>query len=1292
MIGIFKFLVNSVLYLLAALLVLIAIGVTTVRYYPNISDLVEEKIEDRLGTILNADIVIESLDIHRREMPPKVIAQNVTITDRANPEQSWSIKKALLGIDVTASLLSGTLRVKEVGLEGMDISIHRDRSGDIHINQVFLLPENAMQGSGAGAYANTHLRLLDSSIRWQDEISDIDYLFEHIDIAIDPNAQGYHVYLAGNLPEKLGKSLKAYMHINGDIKDIQKANIKFYLQTDQLRLAEIAKRFVGASGDKVPIVLQAETWGEIEDETLLSLSGSVNAKNIGVAADRAGSKLCLSDDYMRQMSMQFSWQYQQDTWRFDANNVRVVTAQHDWPETELHFKTIEHSLNAKSVFAHIGRMDIGAICNTLRSYSPHIVRFDNHLERYRFNAQIENLLLRFDLGDEHKTSFQYAANVNNAALWLADGNRSIQGVSGRIIGGDAGGEVTLSSEEISILLPTLYPEQKLAFGSSGNVQWHHQDSHYKIVSEDLSIFNQELDIDARIRADVIGADIYIDAQAHIPTAKANAVGAYFPVKARTIKTKKWLTEAIQAGEVTDTTVLWRGNLRAFPYHKASGAFEVAVDVKNGLLEYKPGWPKLTEVAAKVFVNKQRIDVTSQHARMFDSKIKDVDIYIESFLRSVLNVHGVADGPGPDLLRFLDESSLLSKENSILDKISLSGDTRLVLDFSRSLSKKVDHPFQINGDLHFLGNVLDIHTVGLQLQDLGGEIAFSADGASGEDISAVLMGNPVQLSAAPAGDGATDIAFAGPFDVGMYINKRYPKYKQLISGTAQADGVFRLPSLFKRDNQQKVSLRVNSELIGVSAQLPEPLSKQAETSMPSSLTFNDADKTMHWQFADILSLYFKKDQNEPYQLLDIGLGKEVELDQQEGVGLRVAGSVDQLSVNEWLAAYQQYFKNNAASDQSTVWPVIDISVNALQWPAWPAENFTMQGITQDEDYVISITSSLGAGSIKIPAKQDAPVSLELKNLVLVKNADKSELNLDPRHLRPFNFSAAQLNINDLNFHNISVQSSKNERGLAFDHIHLEAQDMNVDGSGSWHVMNSDQQQSTFNLKLVSIDVEDSLVDLGFSSALRKGELDSNINLNWLGAPYQYSLENMFGTATLDMRDGVVKEVEPGAGRLLALLNLGAISRRLSLDFTDVTKEGFTFDSIKGELQLFKGGKLYSDKIDIKASSADIQISGSTNIVQRDYDQTIYVTPKVSGTLPAAGAIAGGPVGAAVGIVAERIAAAVGLNKVTRTEYKMTGTWEQPQLEKIKRKVEKQVSAAPPQSTDRQPEPSSAQASE
>ena len=1288
--GIVKFLFNTILYLATALLILIAIVVSAVRYYPNISDIVERKIETRLGDILNADIVIESLDIHRRDMPPRIIAQNVTITNRDNPEQSWSIKKALVGINVTGSLLSGALRVKEVGLEGLDISVHRDRAGDFHINQLFLVPQSSVQSSGAGAYNNVHLHLLDTNLRWRDEITDVDYLFEQIDIAIDPNFRGYHIYLAGNLPAKLGKSIRAHLQVTGNMRVLQETNIKFYVQTDQLRLAEIAKRFVGASGEKVPVILQAETWGEIDNLTLRSLRGSIDANNLAVAADEAGKQLCLSDDYMRQISMQFNWDYQEDSWSFDANNIRIVTAKHDWPETEMHFKTVEHSLNAKSVFAHIGSMDIGSICNTLRSYSPHIVRFENQLEQYRMNARFEDLLIRFDLGEEHQTSFQYSAKVDAAALWIAEGNRMIRGVGGSVLGGDSGGKVTLNSDAIAITLPQLYPGQQLSFGAEGEVQWLQTGDHLKVNSEYLKLFNNDLELNARLHTDVIGSEVYIDSQIHIPTAKANAIGSYFPVHKRTIKTKKWLSEAVQSGEVADATVLMRGNLREFPYHQESGVFEAAIRVENGTLEYKRDWPILTDVDADVYLKKQRIEVKSQQARMFDSKIKDVDIYIESFLRSVLNVHGVADGSASDLLKFLGESGLVSKQSPILNNISMGGDMRLVLDFSRSLSKKVDHPFQVSGDIHFLGNQLDIHSVGIHLDDLGGEIAFNADGASGKDITAVLMGNAVNLAAEPAGNGATFISFNGPFDVGTYIQQRYPKFDGLVNGVTQAKGIFRLPSLFKKENKEKVRLQVESQLVGVNTNLPEPLLKDIETILPSKLLFDDGQQLMHWQFGKLLSLRFNKTAQKKFQLNHIGLGDVAEVE-GDSEGLLVQGVVDTLPVTPWLNLHKQYFTSQDEQDKSSGMPTIDVSIETLQWPTWPAEQVTLQGFNRDDVYVVDVNSSLGDGSIKIPQAKQLPVTLDVQSLVLAKPEQKTELQIDPRTLRPFSFRAQQLTLNNLNLKNVGVQGSTNEDGLSFDQIRFEAQDLKVNGSGIWQVVNADEQQSVFNLQLASIDVEDSLEDLGFSSALRKGELNSDIEINWMGAPYQYSLVNMQGSATLDMRDGVVKEVEPGAGRLLALLNLGAISRRLSLDFTDVTKKGFTFDSIKGRLHLQPSGIMQTDKIAIKSSAADIDINGHTNLIDRTYDQTILMTPNVTGTLPAVGAVAG-PVGVGVGIIVDKAAKVVGLDKVVQAEYKMTGTWEQPKLTRVKRKLDKQASAAQPELNDQQTATKSAEATE
>ena len=133
-------------------------------------------------------------------------------------------------------------------------------------------------------------------------------------------------------------------------------------------------------------------------------------------------------------------------------------------------------------------------------------------------------------------------------------------------------------------------------------------------------------------------------------------------------------------------------------------------------------------------------------------------------------------------------------------------------------------------------------------------------------------------------------------------------------------------------------------------------------------------------------------------------------------------------------------------------------------------------------------------------------------------------------------------------------------------------------------------------------------------------------------------------------------------MLNLFSLNSLQRRLSLDFTDLTKEGFSFDRMKGTFVL-TDGNAYTDDFVIEGSSAIIKISGRTGLVSHDYDQLIEVTPQVSSGLPLAGAIAGGPaVGAAV-YLAEKL---VGdnFNRMAQVNYKVTGSWENPVYTRLK----------------------------
>jgi hypothetical protein len=138
-----------------------------------------------------------------------------------------------------------------------------------------------------------------------------------------------------------------------------------------------------------------------------------------------------------------------------------------------------------------------------------------------------------------------------------------------------------------------------------------------------------------------------------------------------------------------------------------------------------------------------------------------------------------------------------------------------------------------------------------------------------------------------------------------------------------------------------------------------------------------------------------------------------------------------------------------------------------------------------------------------------------------------------------------------------------------------------------------------------------------------------------------------TLKFQVGPGQLRDINPGLGRMVGMLNVQNLTRRLSFDFSDLFQPGMGFDRISGELA-FKRGNAYTDNLLIEAPAARIQIEGRTGLQARDYDQTITVVPHFGGTLPVAGAIAGGPmVGAAV-FVAERLLQK-GIEHATRYRY-------------------------------------------
>ena len=107
-----------------------------------------------------------------------------------------------------------------------------------------------------------------------------------------------------------------------------------------------------------------------------------------------------------------------------------------------------------------------------------------------------------------------------------------------------------------------------------------------------------------------------------------------------------------------------------------------------------------------------------------------------------------------------------------------------------------------------------------------------------------------------------------------------------------------------------------------------------------------------------------------------------------------------------------------------------------------------------------------------------------------------------------------------------------------------------------------------------------------------------------------------------------------------------------------------------------GKASTDDLAIAGPAAEIRIRGAADLRAQTFDQAIEVVPRAGNLLTAVGAIAGGPVGAAIGAAANAVLRKP-LGQLAAKSYRVTGPWKEPKVEVASREAAPATPApAPP----------------
>jgi uncharacterized protein YhdP len=175
--------------------------------------------------------------------------------------------------------------------------------------------------------------------------------------------------------------------------------------------------------------------------------------------------------------------------------------------------------------------------------------------------------------------------------------------------------------------------------------------------------------------------------------------------------------------------------------------------------------------------------------------------------------------------------------------------------------------------------------------------------------------------------------------------------------------------------------------------------------------------------------------------------------------------------------------------------------------------------------------------------------------------------------------------------------------------------------------------------------------------------------WLGSPLAFNYATMDGAFSVNMEAGQFLKAEPGVARLLGVLSLQALPRRLSLDFRDIFSQGFSFDFIRGDVTI-QDGIAATNNLQMKGVNAAVLMEGRADIGKETQDLRVVVVPEINaGTASLVAAAINPAIG--LGTFLAQMVLRQPLIRAATQEFHIDGTWTNPHITRVSKKVEAQA---------------------
>lgn len=992
------------------------------------------------------------------------------------------------------------------------------------------------------------------------------------------------------------------------------------------------------------------------------------------------------------------WQHEADGWSADIADLGITRQDFTAPQGRLHLQMhIPASIpdpNAALVTREVSAngLDFSAISSVamLSDALPAAVR------RWIYIANPDGTLARSDVRFVDVNDFDFSAEIDALAVHPSDKLPGVRGLAAHVRGDQQAVDFELPQHvELSLAAPRAF-RQSFEFSElSGDLVAYREDASWRVATDAMNFEGSAVgksfagEVRGFVELPDDGRKPSLDVAALLRHADVQSSHLFWPTS-MSANAVTWLDRALDGGRITEARATFRGDLGEWPFRAEQGRFDAHAIIDELRLKYFGDWPALEHAHAVAdFVN-TGVHVDIDGGSVLANRIGKGSVDISDYGEGTLDIALGAQGNGHDLLNFVKATPLGNKFATPLQGVDVTG--RAKIDLTLRAPMKPLENFVLEGNVELAEADLIDTKFDLKFDNASGALRFNRNGFIADALDTTFHARPAKFSLL-VGDFVGDRQHG----VEVKIDTRLPVgdvldyapalavYKKYTSGESNWNALFSVDRDVPDGTGQRLTLI--SDLRGVGIDMPRPLAKSSASSLPLKLVltlpFIGADLDM--RLGDILRMHGRlPTPTAPFAaLVDFGDNAA----QLAGAtlpksGMVIGGHARAVDMSGWID-----FVNSA--------------------PASSGGDSVLNHIDLRADALIASERSLGAGALRLNATSDAldfafdganidgtlrvprndlhrlgivadfvrlywpqalaaetPLGADPAAIAAAEADDEAEAmysSVNPGAIPPLHIKIADFKLGKVDYGKAVLETAPFNEGMRFEKLTTHSKDIDMKAHGEW-VRRDGSSRSTFGIDLSAANLGHMLEAFGNAGLIDGGKTIAHIDASWAGPPSAFALNRINGGALkVSIGSGNIPDIQLGAGKIAGLLNLAAIPRRLAFDFGDLFNKGYSFDSIAGTFTL-TDGYAYTENLEVKSPTADLRLKGSMGLKTRDWDQIVEVTPHVGGSLAVGGALIGGPVGAAAGVVLQTLFKNQ-INAVTRADYKVNGSWDKPNIVKI-----------------------------